>query len=140
MVIDQFLRQLRQQRGISVRPTACVRYVPAFDKTEFAERFAKCRGRQAIGRPRPRLQHADVPDFRLRLSETQAWSDRTNAKSNNQFASAVHSIIRSARNAIEEGIFTPIAFAVRRLTTSSTVLGSSIGRSDGFAPRKTRST
>src|SRR5262245_33419100 len=51
-----------------------------------------------------------------------------------------HSITSSARSRIEVEISIPIALAVLRLTTSSNLVGCSIGRSVGFAPFAIRST
>src|SRR5262245_3360979 len=53
---------------------------------------------------------------------------------------ALHSITSSARSRIEVEISIPIALAVLRLTTSSNLVGCSIGRSVGFAPFAIRST
>ncbi len=49
-------------------------------------------------------------------------------------------ITRSARTSTDCGTFSPSASAVLRLTIVSIVVGCSIGRSAGFAPRRTRST
>ncbi len=51
-----------------------------------------------------------------------------------------HSITPSARSSTAPGIVSPMARAVFRLTTSSTWVGSSTGRSAGFAPLAIRST
>jgi hypothetical protein len=51
-----------------------------------------------------------------------------------------YSITLSARNSSDGGIVSPIAFAVRKLTTSSSLVGCSMGRSAGRAPRKILST
>ena len=51
-----------------------------------------------------------------------------------------HSITSSARARRVGGIVTPRALAVFRLTTNSNVVGCSIGKSAGLAPRATRST
>src|SRR5262249_40193137 len=51
-----------------------------------------------------------------------------------------HSITSSARASSDGGISRPSAFAVLRLTTNSILVGCSMGRSVGLAPRKIRST
>jgi hypothetical protein len=51
-----------------------------------------------------------------------------------------YSITWSARPSSDCGIVRPSAFAVLRLMTSSNVVGSSIGKSPGFAPFRTLST
>src|SRR6266481_3309333 len=51
-----------------------------------------------------------------------------------------YSITSSARASSVGGIAKPIALAVVRLITSSNLVGCSIGRSPGFAPRKILST
>src|SRR5215831_6576479 len=56
------------------------------------------------------------------------------------FAWRTHSITSSARNRRVGGIVMPSALAVFRLTASSNFDGCSIGRSAGFAPRRTLST
>ena len=53
---------------------------------------------------------------------------------------ALQTITRSARSSTAGGTVMPSALAVLRLTTSSTVLGNSIGISAGLAPRRMRST
>ena len=47
-----------------------------------------------------------------------------------------HSITSSALARNDSGTASPSPFAVLRLTTSSNLVGCSIGRSDGLAPRK----
>jgi hypothetical protein len=51
-----------------------------------------------------------------------------------------YSITLSARNSSEGEIVSPIAFAARKLTTSSNLVGCSMGKSAGRAPRKILST
>jgi His Kinase A (phospho-acceptor) domain len=51
-----------------------------------------------------------------------------------------HSITSSARSRNDSEIVRPMALAVLRLTTSSNLVGRSIGRSAGFAPFKILST
>src|SRR5262249_61307691 len=51
-----------------------------------------------------------------------------------------HSITLSARNSIDSEMGSPIAFAARKLITSSNFTACSTGRSPGLAPLRTRST
>ncbi len=51
-----------------------------------------------------------------------------------------YSITSSARASSVGGMFKPMVLAVVRLITSSNLVGCSIGRSAGFAPRKILST
>ena len=51
-----------------------------------------------------------------------------------------YSMTRSARASIAGGSLTPMALAVFALTTNSTDVGNSTGRSPGFAPRRILST
>ena len=51
-------------------------------------------------------------------------------------STARYSITSSARSRNESGRVNPIALAVRRLTTSSNLVGSWTGRSAGFSPFK----
>src|SRR5262249_21829722 len=53
---------------------------------------------------------------------------------------AIYSISWSASVSTVHGTVTPSSFAVRRLTTSSNVVGCSMGMSAGFAPRRILST
>ena len=55
-------------------------------------------------------------------------------------AGTAHSMTLSARASTEGGTLRPKAFAVFRLTTSSNLVGCSIGISAGFAPLRMRST
>jgi hypothetical protein len=54
--------------------------------------------------------------------------------------SGAYSIISSARSKIDCGISMPRVFAVLRLMVNSNLLGSSTGRSAGFAPLRILST
>ena len=56
------------------------------------------------------------------------------------FAIIAYCMIRSARWSTAWGIVSLSAFAVRRLMTSSKVVGCSMGKSDGFAPLRILST
>jgi hypothetical protein len=56
------------------------------------------------------------------------------------FAWRTHSITSSARARKDSGIARPMAFALFRLMTSSNLVGSSTGRSAGFAPFRILST
>src|SRR5262245_11055587 len=51
-----------------------------------------------------------------------------------------HSITSSARASTDDGISSPSALAVLRLTTSSYLVGACTGRSAGFSPLRMRST
>src|SRR5262249_34524234 len=51
-----------------------------------------------------------------------------------------HSITSSARSRKDSGIFSPMARAVLRLTTSSNLVGCWTGKSAGFSPLRMRST
>src|SRR5262249_56026610 len=51
-----------------------------------------------------------------------------------------YSMTWSARSRSDGGIVRPRAFAVLRLMTSSNLVGCSIGRSDGLAPLRMRTT
>ena len=53
---------------------------------------------------------------------------------------ASHRMTSSARNRIDSGMVMPRALAVLRLTTSSSFVGCSMGRSAGFAPLSILST
>jgi hypothetical protein len=52
----------------------------------------------------------------------------------------LYSITSVARNRVAVGIVTPIIFAVLRLSTTSNLVGCSIGKSAGFDPLAMRST
>ena len=65
--------------------------------------------------------------------------DRRAAEQRDEVA-PVHSITSSARASSVGGISRPSAFAVVRFTTRSNLVGCSIGRLSGFAPRRILST
>jgi hypothetical protein len=67
------------------------------------------------------------------------WPLAARAEQREELASP-HSITSSARSSIAVGISMPIALAVFRFTINSYVVGCSIGRSAGFAPRKILAT
>jgi hypothetical protein len=90
-----------------------------------------------------RRQDADAEHFRRLLrhgSHRRASQDHAERYRNETPGPRRHSITSSARNRIEYGIVSPSALAVFRLTTSSNLVGCSIGRSAGLAPLRILST
>src|SRR5262249_17151781 len=94
--------------------------------------------------------------FRIALSERHEYANtinlayplracrkrprgRSTAEQLDELASP-HSITSSARASSVDGMVTPSALAVTRLTTRSNLVGCSTGRSAGFAPRRILST
>src|SRR5262249_42580260 len=84
-------------------------------------------------------QHADAPRP-LALLRARRERPPPCAADNRDEVAAFHSITSSARSNIDVGIVTPIALAVPRFTTSSNMVGCSIGKSAGLAPRRILST
>ena len=76
-------------------------------------------------------QHSPPSGATPYLSRTCTGWDRTS------FAWRTHSMTLSARSTSVAGSSIPIALAVRRLITSSNLVGCSTGRSAGLAPRNT---
>lgn len=68
------------------------------------------------------------------------WAGKQTSTDKASFASPLYSITSSARASSVGGISTPSARAVLRLMTNSNLVGCSIGKSAGFAPRAIRST
>src|SRR5215471_7898138 len=62
------------------------------------------------------------------------------AEQRDNLASPHHSMTSSARARTDDGISSPRALAVLRLTTNSYLVGACTGRSAGFCPLRTRST
>ena len=90
---------------------------------------ARSRGRSAAPRARGRTRSWSTWRIPQPLGELAAL-----------VAHARYSMTWSARPSSDCGIVRPSAFAVLRLMTSSNVVGSSIGKSPGFAPFRTLST
>jgi hypothetical protein len=95
--------------------------------------------RQATDRTRPYAAGRTSQEQPFNESSYPAtgadWCDRRNHP-----GSIHHWITSSARSSSDCGIVRPSNLAVRRLMVSSSLLGNSIGRSLGFAPRRTLST
>src|SRR5262249_17963997 len=84
---------------------------------------------------------AEIADHGRRLlrARRERPRNRRAAKQRDELA-AFHSITSSARRRIAVGSSMPIALAVLRFTTISNLVGCSIGKSAGLAPRAKRST
>src|SRR5262249_51736717 len=98
-------------------------------------RVARTAG-QTVGREH--AHEADPVDLSRLLRARRERPRRRAAEQRDELA-ALHSITSSARSRIEVEISIPIALAVLKLTTSSNLVGCSIGRSVGFAPFAIRS-
>jgi hypothetical protein len=89
--------------------------------------------------------HAEGRGFEPRRSRHDAsWEFRLVRQRRDAFlcdeVSAVHSMTSSADTMIEFGKVKPSVLAVFMLTTISNLVGRSIGKSDGWAPLRMRST
>src|SRR5262249_10967025 len=88
--------------------------------------------RTALG---PSHQHADASYALGLLRARRQWPRRRRAaEQRDELAAPYHSITSSARASSVSGTTRPSALAVLRLTTSSNLVGCSMGRSAGFAP------
>ena len=115
--------------------------VSAFDVAEVAHasnESAETAGLKRLRTPRQR-QEADAPSV---LLGKRAIPHREGRQAHRQqhYPSIYHSITSSARTRSVSGIVRPSAFAVLTLTTSSNLLGRSMGSSPGFAPARIRAT
>src|SRR5262245_40792874 len=128
------LHSLRQQRE-----TGCVDYeILAFDEAEPPQFIEQGEIMRCIARARKQAAEAINASGLL-----AARCERPRGcRSANQFdeLAPLHSITSSARSNIDVGIVTPIALAVPRFTTSSNMVGCSIGKSAGLAPWRILST
>src|SRR5262249_28276215 len=106
----------------------------AFDVAERTEPLEQrvVEGLMAMG------EETHAPDLRLGAGAERQGGEA--ARCQHDELAALHSITRSARARNAGDRFSPIAFAVLRLTASSKVVGCSTGMSAGFTPRKTLST
>src|SRR5260370_10578103 len=80
------------------------------------------------GLPRAEIEESNAPELALLLRERAAGCPAKREDRKNGGA-PIHWITSSARTSTDCGILMPSAFAVFRFTTSSNLLGSSIGRS-----------
>lgn len=93
------------------------------------------------GRRRCREENAEAKDFRrLAGRPRRGRPQHCRAQKQRKDTSAVHSMTSSARSRIVGGIVRPSSRAVFKLTTSSNLVGCSIGRSAGLAPLRILST
>src|SRR5262249_20820971 len=79
----------------------------------------------------------DVADDRQRLLPACSERPRRRAAKRQDELAPPHSITSSARNKSDVGTDSPMARAVRMLSTVSNFAGRSIGKSAGLAPRRT---
>src|SRR5262245_53953639 len=128
------LHSLRQQRE-----TGCIDYeILAFDEAEPPQFIEQREIMRCIARARKQAAEA-INASGLLSARHERPRDRRAAEQSDELASR-HSITSSARNRRVGEIVMPSALAVFRLTASSNFDGCSIGRSAGFAPRRTLST
>src|SRR5262249_62174046 len=114
------------------------RHVLALNMAGLAETLAEgaCTVRPRLRRRR--IENSDHWHRRL-LRPRRQRPGRRSTHDGDELA-APHSITSSARAMSAGGTVRPMALAVARLMTSSSLLGNSTGRSAGFSPFKIRST
>src|SRR5262249_19172895 len=126
------------------RPAHIDVYVAAFDPAKFAEPRHKGGEPHVGSRRRASAEETNSREARRLLpARREPPRGRRAAEQRDEIAAfhtRAHSITSSARNRSVGGIVIPIAIAVFRFTASSNLVGCSIGRSTGFAPRKILST
>src|SRR6516225_9148624 len=125
---------------MALGPAVIDNYISTFDIAVLAQALTEG-GRH--GRILPRRRVIEKPNHRHRLllrpRRERPRCSRASEK-RDELAPPHHSITLSARSRSGGGIARPIAFAVCRLTASSNLVGCSIGKSAGWAPRSTLST
>src|SRR5262249_22661698 len=130
--------QCRKSVVLTFRPTVFDRHILAFDITRFLQTLAERRDLLAQRSGRSGIEEAD--HRHCRLLRARCERPRSRAAEQRDELAALHSITSSARSWNSRLIASPSACAVLRLTTSSNLVGCSIGRSAGFAPLRILST
>jgi hypothetical protein len=139
---DQLCRVFASEIGVAQRQAGLDLQVAIFDPPQLIETVIECRN------PRSRFKVIlrDVSDYantphalwRLRTRPKRPRS-RCDPEERDEVA-ACHSMTSSADTMIEFGKVKPSVLAVFVLTTISNLVGRSIGKSDGRAPLRMRST
>src|SRR5262249_14952516 len=122
-------------------PPIVDRYVSSLVPAELPQSLHECRRTKLpLGIIADRLQHSDPPHALTLLRPRRSRPRRRAAEQRDELAPPDHSITSSARASSVSGTAKPSAFAVLRLITKSYLVGACTGRSDGFSPRRMRST
>src|SRR5262249_38410511 len=136
--MNQISHQSRQSIILALGPAVFDRHTASLDVASFLQATAE---RSQDIRIRPRQCAAEKPDYRYRrLLRARCEWPRSRAAEQRDERAALHSITSSARSNIDVGILMPIVLAVWRFTTSSNLVGCSIGKSAALAPRRILST
>src|SRR5262249_31060133 len=118
-------------------PAEFDRHVATFTVAGFVQAFVECCRDARFGPAK-----TDNPDHRQRrlLRPRRQRPRRCRAADESYERATFHSITSSARPMRGSGNVTPSVFAVFRLTTNSTFVDCTTGRSAGFAPLRMRPT
>src|SRR5262249_39124063 len=130
----------RRQWTITIRyPAVFDPHVLTFDIAHFGKTAPEC-GIEMHGVGL--RQAAEISDYRHRrlLRARCKWPSRRAAEQRDELAPLHHSITSSALACSVSGTVRPSALAVRALITSSNRVGCWMGRSEGVAPLRMRST
>src|SRR5262249_48239558 len=142
--VDRQERELTRQRRETIHASFGVAVfhfeMAPLDVTEVAHPQQKLAAQVDCYRVRwpRRIEIAEPHDFRLLRARRER--PRGSCANKRHELAAFHSITSSASASSFSGIVTPSALAIVRLMTKSNLVGCSIGRSDGFAPRMILST
>jgi hypothetical protein len=128
--------------GVVLGPAYLHPYIPANTPTQFLQALVeRCKSIltfRVVGSP----VHEDTnPAWTFRLLRTPRERPcGCHAAEQREEPAPIHSITSSAIASSFSGMVTPSALAIVRLMIKSNLVGCSIGRSDGFAPRMILST
>src|SRR5262245_44471694 len=136
---DEVSHERRQAIVSAVQPIVLDNHVLTLDVAGFAEASAERSGMASGGIGPPTADEADGRHRRLLRARRERPRGRRAAEQRDELA-PFHSITSSARRRKSRLIVSPSARAVLRLTTSSNLVGCSIGKSAGFSPFKILAT
>src|SRR5207248_7620644 len=136
-------RQLRQAIVLALRPAIFDRHILPLDITALSEALPERSHEFGPLGGRGGVKESDHRHRRLLRARRERPRGCRAAEQRDELAAfelSAHSITSSARSRIAVGSSMPIALAVFRFTTISNLVGCSIGKSAGLAPRAIRST
>src|SRR5262245_56308312 len=136
---NQIGRQRRQLIVAALRPAIFYRQILALDIAGFLQALTESTQAVFVQVRRIAAQKSDHGHHRLLRTRCERPRCRCAAEKRDELAPH-HSITSSASASGFSGMVTPSALAIVRLMTKSNLVGCSIGRSDGFAPRMILST
>src|SRR5262249_17138367 len=138
--LDELGRNLGKPLVASLRPAIFNRDSATFDPAELAQAPHESSDPITQGRSRTGAEEADGGELCWLLRPRRERPRRNRAAEERDELAPLHSITSSARASSVGGMLRRSAFAVARLTMSSTLGGNSTGRSAGFSPLSIRST